>query len=611
VENQTAAATPATEKAKEILPRWNLSELYSGPDDPKIEEDLESAAKNSRKLNRFRGKLHKSENLIVALVCDEEIGEIVNRVSAYADLACQINLNDDMLSALRERIDGKVQAIVNDTRFLELEIGDMKEKAFQRLMRNPSLQRFAHYLQRIRAKHCHRLSEQEENLAADKDLSGENVLEALFQNEFAGPDFQLELPEPRMATEEEVMHCLRHPDRATRADAAKGLTAGLENKKRRLGIIFQGVLRDCEVEDRHRGYATPEAARNLHNELRDETVKTMIQTVVGNYEIVADYFRLKRRLLGLPDFYEWDRYAPLRLESSPITFGEAKRLVSETFADFDPGFGEICQDAWGWLDAEPRSGKYGGGFCANIAPGIHPYVLVNFRGKVEDITTIAHEFGHAVHEVLAGERAKLSGNLNDYHAPISLAEIASIFMELLAFDRLLRELPKETRLAMLLQNIDGMIATVFRQATMHRFEAETHRLLRTSGSITSDEAGEIWQRLQQEMHGDSVQFTEGHKLWWMYIPHFFESPFYVYSYSFGQLLAIALYGRYKAEGRSFVPTYKHILAAGGSRSPYDLLAPLGINLDDPAFWQSGLDSIRGLVTETASLARELGLLKTE
>lgn len=184
-------------------------------------------------------------------------------------------------------------------------------------------------------------------------------------------------------------------------------------------------------------------------------------------------------------------------------------------------------------------------------------------------------------------------------------------MESLTFDRLLRNLPKESRLAMLLKNIDGMIATVFRQATMHRFEAETHRLLRAQGSITADEAGDIWQRLQQEMHGDSVQFTNGHKLWWMYIPHFFESPFYVYSYSFGQLLAIALYKRYKEMGPAFVPLYKDILAAGGSKSPYDLFAPLGINLNDRAFWQSGLDYIGQLVAEAETLAQEIGLLKTQ
>lgn len=602
MKNRADATSSTTKKAGEALPRWDLSELYSGPDDPRIRKDLNCAAKCAVKLGHSKGQLHKSENLLIALMCDESISALLNRISAYADLACQINLEDEGLSAFRERIDTESQAITNATRFLELEIGAMKEKTFQRLMRNPWLQRFAHHLQRVRVKHCHRLSEQEENLAADKDLSGENVLEALFQNEFAGPDFQLELPKPRMVTEEEAIHCLRSPDRATRADAARGLTAGLEKKKKRLGIIFQGVLRDCEVEDRYRGFTTPEDARNLHNELRGETVETMIQTIVGNYGTVARYFHLKRRLLDLPDFYEWDRYAPLDLKSPPISFAEAKRLVSETFANFDPHFGKICRSAWDWLDAEPRSGKYGGGFCAGIAPGAHPYVLVNFRGEVDDVTTIAHEFGHAVHEVLAGERAKLSGNLNDYNAPASLCEIASIFMELLTFDRLLKELPKEAHFAMLLQQIDGIIGTVFRQATMHRFEGATHRLLRTSGSITADEASEIWQRLQKQMHGDSVQFTEGYKLWWMCVSHFFESPFYVYSYPFGQLLAIALYKRYKEMDQDFMPIYKEILSAGGSRSPYDLLAPLGINLDQPDFWQGGLDYINDLVAKAESLA---------
>ncbi len=604
------APAPAEPQPKEELPRWNLSDLYSGPDDPRIETDLKSAEDLADQLALYKGRLHEPVQLILALGFYEEISRLIRCVGTYAGLMCQIDLRNEVLSALEKRVEVRVRAIGNQIRFLALEIGAMPATTFQGLMdKNPGLKQFTHCLQKTRAAHVHRLSEGEENLSADKDLSGKNVLESLFDIEFSGSDFQLQLPKPRMVTENEIRGLLRHPDRIMRQDAAAGLTKGLEEKKKRLGLIFQGILRDCATEDQHRGYQAPEDRRNMSNELRDATVDAMVKAVIANYGIVARYFQMKQQLLGFIDFYEWDRYAPLALRvEAPIYFKDTQRIVTEVFEQFDPDFGKIVRQAWNWLDAEPRPGKRSGGFCASIAPGVHPWVLVNFLGKVDDITTIAHEFGHAVHAVLSGEAAK---NINDYQPPVAIAEIASIFMESLTFDTLLASLSTKDRLAMLLQRIDGTLATVFRQATMHRFEAETHRLLRAQGSITTDEIGEIWQRLQREMHGRSVHFTDNHKLWWMYITHFFQYPFYVYSYSFGQLLAIALYRRYKEEGSAFVGQYKEILAAGGSKSPYNLFTPLGINLDDPSFWQGGLDYISGLVTEAESLAKELGLLKTE
>jgi oligoendopeptidase F len=393
---------------------------------------------------------------------------------------------------------------------------------------------------------------------------------------------------------------LQTPERDARRAAAEAVSAALEPGLRTRTFIYNTLVFDKSVEDRLRNYPHWLASRNLSNEASDESVLALIHTVRARFDIPQRWYALKAKLLGIDRLADYDRAAPVLSEDVTFSFGEARELVLDTYSSFSSAAGAVAQRFFDeqWIDAPPRPHKRGGAFCSYTVPSVHPYVLLNFTARRRDVLTMAHELGHGLHAALAQPQGI-------YHqsTPLTLAETASVFGETLVFERLLAAVddPAE-RLGLLAERIDGAIATVFRQMAMNRFEHLVHTGRRSEGELSVDRIDELWVQTQAELFGDSVEITDGYRIWWSYIPHFINTPGYVYAYAYGQLLALSVYGRYRQEGESFVPRYLELLAAGGSRGPSELAAIVGIDLDDPGFWDAGLELIDEQLREAEELA---------
>jgi oligoendopeptidase F len=393
---------------------------------------------------------------------------------------------------------------------------------------------------------------------------------------------------------------LQAPERDIRRAAAEAVSAALDPGLRTRAFIYNTLLHDKSVEDRLRSYPHWLAARNLSNEASDESVMALIEAVRRRFDIPQRWYVLKARLLGVDRLRDYDRGAPLPGEDITFSFAQARELVLDTYDSFSPQAGRVVRRFFDehWVDAPVRPNKRGGAFCAYTVPSVHPYVLLNFTARRRDVLTMAHELGHGLHAALAQPQGVFHQS-----TPLTLAETASVFGEALVFGRLLDAAESdEARLSLLAERIDGAIATVFRQMAMNRFEDLVHTGRRTDGELAVEQFGELWLETQRELFGDSVQMTDGYKLWWSYIPHFINTPGYVYAYAYGQLLALSAYGHYRREGDSFVPRYLELLAAGGSRSPEALGEMVGIDLADPGFWDAGLELVEEQLTQAESLA---------
>jgi len=392
---------------------------------------------------------------------------------------------------------------------------------------------------------------------------------------------------------------LQAPDRELRRGTAEAVSAALEPGLRTRAFIYNTLAHDKSVEDRLRHFPNWLASRNLSNEASDESVMALIEAVRGRYDIPQRWYRLKAKLLGVERLADYDRAAPVLPEEVTFSYAQARELVLETYDAFSPEAGRVVRRFFDehWVDAPVRPHKRGGAFCAYTVPSVHPYVLLNFTARRRDVLTMAHELGHGLHAALAQQQGVFHQS-----TPLTLAETASVFGEALTFGRMLEAADDDdARLSLLADRIDGAIATVFRQMAMNRFEHLIHTGRRTDGELAADRMSELWVETQAELFGDSVEITEGYRTWWSYVPHFINTPGYVYAYAYGQLLALSVYKRYLEEGHSFVPRYLGLLSAGGSRNPEELGAMVGIDLADPGFWDAGLK----LVEEQLSAAEEL------
>jgi oligoendopeptidase F len=368
--------------------------------------------------------------------------------------------------------------------------------------------------------------------------------------------------------------------------------------------VFNTILADKASTDRLRKYEHWLDSRNEANEIEAGSVDALVEAVTGRYELVARFYRLKRELLGLEEMLDYDRYAPLGEAERPFSWHEARDTVLDAYTAFLPEMGDIAKKFFDgrWIDAPPTAGKRGGAFSHGAVPSAHPYILLNYTGKARDVQTLAHELGHGVHQYLSRDQGV-------FHAdtPLTTAETASVFGEMLVFNRLLEALEDDRdRLALLVEKVDDSMATVFRQITMNRFEERIHDHRRTRGELAPDDLAEHWLATQHAMYGDSVTLTDGYRHWWSYIPHFVHTPGYVYAYAFGELLVLALHARYREEGAGFATRYRALLAAGGSDWPHVLVGKLGIDLRDPAFWDRGLDAVEAMVLEAEKMARLVG-----
>jgi oligoendopeptidase F len=584
--------------------RWDLSDLYAGPGDPQIDADLDAALASAVDFeSRYRGRMAglAADELRRAVDELEALNEPLVKAGAYSGLLFAADTAEPRHGALLQHVQERSSEIKNTLIFFELEWVALDASVADALLADPALARRRHLLEALRRYRAHVLSEPEERILEETANTGSRAFGRLFDELMGSMRFRIERDgAEEELSEDEVLSLLYDPDRERRRAAARSLTLGLQDNARSLAFIFNTLLQDKSVDDRLRRYPRPIDSRNLANEIDGASVESLLSACVARYPLVARYYRLKARLLGIDRLEDYDRYAPVSTEGGLQSFESAKGIVLDAYADFAPEMADIARRFFDerWIDAELRSGKRGGAFSASTLPSLHPYVFLNYTGNPRDVMTVAHELGHGVHQSLAAEQGLL-----EQDAPLTTAETASVFGEMLVFRRLLKsESDPAVRLGLLCGKIEDAFATVFRQVAMTRFEETLHAGRRGEGELPMERVNELWMAANEPMFGDSVHLSEDYACWWLYIPHFVHSPFYCYAYAFGELLVLALLRQYDEEGPSFVPSYLDLLRAGGSDSPATLLARMGLDVTDPAFWDGGLALLEDLVVEAEALA---------
>ena len=582
-------------------PAWNLSDLYSGLQDPGVWRSLEKAKRAAGLFARaYRGKVVKRlkfpSQIYEALQGYERIMEQAAKPLIYAGLLFAECATDPRRGAFLQRVKAGYVEVSNLLVFFELELLGLGAAPWKSFLNAAALRRFRNYLEQLYRSKKHRLSEAEEKLLSDRDLTGRAAFIRLFEQELASKEFLVKLGgKKRRCSETETLDLLYSPKRELRRAAAQGLSAGLKEESKRLTFIFNTLAEDKSVLDRYQRFATPEASRHLANQIEQAQVDAMTSVVCENYQLVQKFYQFKRRVLGLERLYDYDRYAPLGKTSKSYSFAGAKAAVIGAFDGFCPEYGRIAREFFEkrWIDAAARPGKRSGAFCQYGTSDLHPYVFVNFNGAQRDVFTLAHELGHGAHAYLM----RGAGYLN-FDVPLTMAETASVFSEMLLFDQMRGKLAGRRELMELyIAKIESIFATVFRQVAMYRFEQDLHGARRSRGELSVLEINALWRGRQREMFGSAVELTHGYDYWWSYIPHFLRTPFYVYAYAFGELLTLALFMRYRTQGAGFVPRYLEMLAAGGSKTPQELVKPLGVDLKRRDFWREGMKLLSGLVEE--------------
>ena len=582
--------------------RWDLSPLYASPDDPALAADLASALDDAKSFSeRFHGRIAElsAAELAAATGELEAINERVERVGAFAYLRFATDTADPARGALLQTVEERSTAIATELLFVELEWAAVPDERAAELLADPALARWRHFLEAARRFRPHLLSEPEEKVIAEKSVTGRAAWSRLFTQVTDAISVELD---GQAVPLEEALSRLHHPDQETRHAAGRAVTRALEPGLPIRTYVFNTILADHSIDDRLRAFPSWISSRNLSNEIDESTVEALVTSVTSRYDLPARWYRLKARLLGLDELIEHDRYAPLLPDETEIDWPEARNTVLDAYRSFSPQMADIAAGFFDrYIDAPVAPGKQGGAFSHPVVPSAHPYVLLNFTARRRDVMTLAHELGHGVHQVLANDQG-----LFNAATPLTLAETASIFGETVTFARLLdEEHEPNARLALVASRIEDISASVFRQTAMNRFEDAVHNLRRTEGELSAERFGEEWLRTQREMFGDAVRISDEYATWWSYIPHFIHTPGYVYAYAFGNLLALAIYARYEAEGAAFVPSYLELLAAGGSDRPEALAALVGVDLTDPDFWNAGLAVIGDLVDEAEKLADSL------
>jgi oligoendopeptidase F len=577
---------------------WDLEPLVDGEGPEGVDRQLAEADRRASAFaERYAGKVSELDGPGLEEAMRELAGlaELVGKAGSYAHLRFSTDTADPERGALVAKVTELGTAIETKLVFFELEWAAVDDARADKVLEHPGLEFARHHLRNARRYRPHLLTEPEEKILAEKGQTGSSAWARLFSEHMA----QVKVDDQPL---EVTLSKLMHPDREVRRTAAEAVTAALEPGLRTRAYIVNTLALDKAVDDRLRHYPSWLSARNLANEASDESVEALVQAVQGRYELARRWYRLKAKLLGIDRLADYDRMAALSTHEEHIGWAEARDMVQDTYASFSPELGDVVRQFFDdrWIDAPVRDGKRGGAFCAYTVPSVHPYVMLNWTGRRRDVTTLAHELGHGVHAALARPQGVLQQS-----TPLTLAETASVFGEELVFGRLLEETKDpEARLALLAEAIEGQIATVFRQIAMNRYEHALHTARREEGELAVDRINELWHTAQQEMFEDSVDLTDGYRTWWSYVPHFINTPGYVYAYAYGQLLALSVYRRYEEEGEGFVPAYLDLLRAGGSKSPEELGQIVGVDLADPGFWDAGLDLVERQLTAAEDAARE-------
>ncbi len=564
---------------------WNLEPLVEDEGIAGVEDHLREATRLAGAIEQARGTIATLDagGLAEVMGLVGDLQEHLGRAGSYAGLRFTVDTGDPERGALMQRVDEESTAIATRVIFLELEWAAVPDEVADALLADDRLAFCAYYLRSARRYRPHLLTEPEEKILAEKDVTGASAWSRLFSELTSAITVDLDGESVPL---EQGLSRLSSPDRSVRAGAAAAVTEGLAPGLRTRAFVFNTLLADKSTDDRLRSYDSWVASRNLANEASDESVQALVEAVVHRYDIPQRWYALKAQLLGVDRLADYDRMASVAESEVEFGWDEARGLVMDVYASFSPELASIAERffAESWIDAPMRPGKRPGAFCAYTVPSHHPYLLLNWTSSRRDVLTLAHEMGHGLH-------AYLSRGQGVFHmsTPLTLAETASVFGETVTFGRLLDATPDpDARLALLAESLEGQIATVFRQIAMNRFEHAVHTHRREVGELSVEDFCNAWADTQTPMLGDAVEVTEGYRTWWSYVPHFIGTPGYVYAYAYGQLLALSVYRRYEERGADFVPAYLELLAAGGSKSPEELGKIVDCDLADPGFWTGGL-----------------------
>jgi oligoendopeptidase F len=599
----TEAASESTDPELQAS-AWNLDPLVDGRGADGARTQLKEALERAQAFARsYAGKLGELDGAGLERAMHElgTIQELVGRAGTYAGLCFSVDTSDPASGALLQEVQERGTEIETTLLFFELEWAALPDERVEELLAGGRLAFCGHHLRNARRYRKHLLSEPEEKILAEKQVTGASAWSRLFDELTSA--IEVRLPEEAVALDVALSRLVL-PDRELRRSTAQAVTEALASGLRTRAFLFNTLLADKAIDDRLRSYSSWLAARNLSNEASDESVAALIEAVRARYELPRRWYRLKARLLGVERLADYDRMAAVTEDEVTYPYARAREIVLECYSSFSPELGAVAKRFFDerYIDAPVRPAKRGGAFCASAVPSVHPYVMLNYTSRRRDVLTLAHELGHGVHFALAADQGVFHQG-----TPLTLAETASVFGETIVFGRLLEEdSSPSSRLALLAENIEGALATVFRQVAMNRFEDLVHTARREQGELSVERFGELWVQSQAEMFGDSVEITEGYRSWWSYIPHFVGSPGYVYAYAYGQLLALSVYERYQRLGQELVPRYLELLAAGGSRSPVQLGRIVGVDLADPGFWDAGLDLVERQLEAAEEAAEAAG-----
>ena len=587
------------------LPVWDLTDLYPGMDAPEVKRDLESAAEASRAFKeRYKGKLKElaaggagGAALAQAISEYEGIEEQLGRLASFAHLLYAGDTSDAARAKFFGDVQDRLTTISTDLLFFELELNRLEDATIEKALETPALAAYRPWMDDLRLERPYQLADDIERLFHEKSLTGRGAWNRLFDETLAGLRFEVEGEE---LTLEPTLNRLLDPDEARRKAAADALVRTFGKNLRLFTHVTNVLAKDKSISDEWRGFKDVAASRHLANRVEPEVVDALVAAVREAYPRLSHrYYALKARWLGKERLEFWDRNAPLpETIDRRIPWDEARETVLTAYGGFAPDMAKIAARFFerSWIDAPTRPGKAPGAFSHPTVPSVHPYVLLNYQGKHRDVMTLAHELGHGVHQTLAAEQGLLMS-----HTPLTLAETASVFGEMLTFRALIgRASDRRERKIMLASKVEDMINTVVRQIAFYSFERRVH-VERREGELTAEQLGEIWLEVQRESLGPAIHLGAGYETFWTYVPHFIHSPFYVYAYAFGDCLVNSLYAVYEKAASGFQEKYFAMLKAGGTKKHKELLAPFGLDASDPAFWQMGLSVIEGLIAELEGL----------
>lgn len=596
----THEAPPGGQSGVGPLPEWNLADLYPGRDSPELHRDLAALAADAASFEaRCRGRLAglSGAELGAAIAEYERMEEIAGRIMSYAELLRSGDVADPEIARFFQTMHEKINAVSTDLLFFALELNRIEDADLDAKLADPGLAHYRPWLRDVRAQRPHQLSDELEKLLHEKSVAGRAAWVRLFDETIA----QLRFPfRGRDLTEPEAMHLLSDPDGAVRREAALSIGQVLGAHVRLFALITNTLAKDKEIEDRWRKFPRPISARNLSNFVEDAVVEALIAAVRARYPVLSHrYYRLKARWFGVDELPFWDRNAPLPGDDDrTVSWREAAATVLGAYRAFSPELAAVGERFFAsrWIDAPVRPGKAPGAFAHPTVPAAHPYLLLNYQGRLRDVMTLAHELGHGVHQVLAAKQGVLMAD-----TPLTLAETASVFGEMLTFRALLaKESDPARRRLMIAGKVEDMLNTVVRQIAFATFETRVHDE-RREAELTADRLCDIWLEVQRDSLGPGLRLDGDYRYYWSYIPHFIHSPFYVYAYAFGDCLVNSLYAVYEDAHEGFAARYLDLLRAGGTLRHKELLAPFGLDAADPEFWSKGLGVIARFIDELETL----------